>query len=299
MVVPHSGEQVRSVSISKYVIASCTAIILALGAGSGFFVYKFFSYRNSSSELDSYKKQTEQIRSEYDSMAGAAEQVKQKLDTLQQLENQLRAKNGLPPTPSSEDSKEGKGGALQSRSGLQRPHMILNKDAIISLEKESEQRIQSAQQTLAAVDRQEAQKKAEEERKKEIEAHTPNIWPTGSRTITSDFGYRKDPFGGFYAFHTGLDISGSLGLPIVAAADGTVTVSGWDGGYGISVVISHGNGISTRYGHLSATEVEVGQSVKKGQTIARMGSTGRSTGTHLHYEVIVNGVQVNPINYLP
>jgi len=130
-------------------------------------------------------------------------------------------------------------------------------------------------------------------------ARTPSIWPTGFRRITSNFGYRSDPFGGFNALHTGLDIAGDYGSPIQATADGIVELAGWDGGYGNSVVISHGNGLSTRYGHMSDIKVKVGQTVKKGETIGLMGSTGRSTGTHVHYEILKNGVPVNPISYLP
>ncbi|MFC4768138.1 peptidoglycan DD-metalloendopeptidase family protein [Effusibacillus consociatus] len=299
MLVPHSGEQVRSMSVSKAVIASFAAVIFALGAGGGYFLYKFSEYRQSTNEFNSYKQQTEQIRNEYNSLAGTAEAVKQKLDTLQQLENDLRSKNGLPPVNPAQNNTDGQGGVLQSRGGLIRQHMILNKDAVFTLEQEADQRIHSAQETIATVNEKDAQKQAEERRKQEQAAHTPSIWPTGSRNITSDFGYRKDPFGGFYTLHTGLDISGSHGSTIVSTADGIVTVAGWDGGYGISVVIDHRNGILTRYGHLSAVSVKAGQAVKKGDSIGQMGSTGRSTGTHLHYEVLENGVPVSPLKYLP
>lgn len=100
-------------------------------------------------------------------------------------------------------------------------------------------------------------------------------------------------------FHTGLDIAGDRGDPFVAAADGKVTVSGWGGGFGNMILVDHGNGVVTRYGHATKLLVSAGQQVSKGQTIGLVGSTGNSTGPHLHFEVIVNGDTVNPLNYLP
>jgi murein DD-endopeptidase MepM/ murein hydrolase activator NlpD len=98
--------------------------------------------------------------------------------------------------------------------------------------------------------------------------------------------------------HTGLDMRGTTGDPVRATADGTVTVAGWNGGYGNMVEISHGNGFATRYGHMSAIDVRVGQHVKIGQLVGRIGSTGRSTGPHLHYETRIDGEAVDPQRFL-
>jgi murein DD-endopeptidase MepM/ murein hydrolase activator NlpD len=109
---------------------------------------------------------------------------------------------------------------------------------------------------------------------------------------------RLDPFLNRPAMHTGIDFRGAPGEPVRATASGTVTAAGWSGGYGRMVEIDHGNGLATRYGHLSEIEVSVGQSIKIGQTIGRVGSTGRSTGPHLHYETRVNGEAVDPQKFL-
>lgn len=128
---------------------------------------------------------------------------------------------------------------------------------------------------------------------------TPSIWPT-TGVITSDFGIRVDPVYGGQAYHEGIDIADDYGTQVVATAAGTVTFAGpTDGGYGNLVEIDHGNGIVTRYGHNSVVLVSPGQQVRQGDVISLMGSTGKSTGSHLHYEVDVNGTPVDPIVFLP
>jgi len=126
----------------------------------------------------------------------------------------------------------------------------------------------------------------------------PKGRPVGDGWISSYFGYRTDPFNGRREWHPGVDIAGKLGEPVVAVAAGIVTYAGKHGGYGNLVQINHGNGFVTRYGHNSKVLVKVGETVSKGQEIALMGSTGRSTGPHVHFEVWRSGRVVNPIKYL-
>lgn len=128
----------------------------------------------------------------------------------------------------------------------------------------------------------------------------PSIWPVAGTFAKSGFGIRRNPFGGMSTeFHKGQDISAPYGAPVIATADGVVMISGWLRGYGQVVYIDHGNGISTRYGHLSRLDVTVGQVIKRGQQLGLVGSTGRSTGPHLHYEVRLDGQATNPVPYLP
>jgi len=128
-------------------------------------------------------------------------------------------------------------------------------------------------------------------------ANTPSIWPV-SGAVTSGFGWRNSPWGDGNELHPGIDIAAGMGTPVVATADGEVVKSGWSGGYGNIVQINHGNGIETIYGHNSQIAVSVGQSVRKGQVISYAGSTGKSTGPHVHYEVRINGTAVDPIKFL-
>jgi murein DD-endopeptidase MepM/ murein hydrolase activator NlpD len=129
-------------------------------------------------------------------------------------------------------------------------------------------------------------------------AETPSIWPLYG-LITSTFGWRSNPFGvSGSEVHDGVDIAAPYGTAIRATADGTVEQAGWNGTYGISVTLYHRNGIETLYGHMSRMAVAAGQNVKKGQVIGYEGLTGRTTGPHCHYQVIINGTAVDPMTYL-
>lgn len=128
--------------------------------------------------------------------------------------------------------------------------------------------------------------------------YTPTIWPVEGK-LEGGFGGRRNPFGGGgYEFHSGQDIEAEWGAPVIAGASGRVEFVGWQNGYGQLVVVNHGGGLTTRYGHLSHIDVEANQTVSRGQLLGKVGSTGRSTGPHLHYEVRINDQPVNPMQYL-
>lgn len=143
-----------------------------------------------------------------------------------------------------------------------------------------------------------------EKRLRHIEANSrpeflPTIWAHLGK-INNEFGFRRNPFGGrSYEFHQGMDIDGDKGDLVVAPANGKIIKAGWQGGYGRLIEIDHGNGLSTRYGHLSVLKLKEGDSVQRGQLIGLVGSTGRSTGPHLHYELRLNKKAINPRRFLP
>lgn len=173
---------------------------------------------------------------------------------------------------------------LSSRD-LSRTRLLETENKLAELSRQIELRAQSQQEAKKAI----AEKEA-------ILAATPSIWPAQGR-ITSPFGYRRLQ-GWIREFHHGIDIAGPYNSPVVSTADGQVTFTGWKGAFGRVVIIDHGWGLTTMYGHLASTLVKPGQKVKKGQTIGRMGNTGRSTGTHLHYQVELWGKPVDPADYL-
>ena len=128
-------------------------------------------------------------------------------------------------------------------------------------------------------------------------ASMPSIWPVRG-WVTSEFGPRRSPKGIGSRFHEGLDIAASIGTPVFASGDGVVTFSGYKNGLGKTVIIDHGFGVTTVYGHNSALYVQEGQKIKRGSNIAAVGRTGRSTGPHLHYQIVVDGVPVDPMRYI-
>lgn len=129
--------------------------------------------------------------------------------------------------------------------------------------------------------------------------YLPTMWAHLGK-INNEFGFRRNPFGGrTYEFHPGMDIDGERGDLVVAPANGTVIKAGWTGGYGNMLEIDHGNGLTTRYGHLSKIEAAVGDTITRGQLVAYIGSTGRSTGPHLHFELRLNDRPINPRFFLP
>jgi murein DD-endopeptidase MepM/ murein hydrolase activator NlpD len=135
------------------------------------------------------------------------------------------------------------------------------------------------------------------ERRHALAAATPSIWPVAG-WLSSSYGTRKDPFSADENFHPGLDISADYGQPVLATADASVASAAPNGSYGNMVVLDHGFGITTKYGHLSRFAVRTGQHVKRGDVIGYVGSTGRSTGSHLHYEIWMNGRLTNPMTLL-
>jgi len=135
------------------------------------------------------------------------------------------------------------------------------------------------------------------ERREALASSTPSIWPAHG-WLTGTFGGRSDPFSGEPAFHQGLDISTEKGQPVFATADGTVETASYTGDYGNLIVIKHGFGLVTRYGHLSRYNVKPGSQVKRGDVIGFVGATGRATGAHVHYEILANGQLINPLQLL-
>jgi murein DD-endopeptidase MepM/ murein hydrolase activator NlpD len=125
----------------------------------------------------------------------------------------------------------------------------------------------------------------------------PGLWPVTGR-LMGGFGERTDPFSGEGARHTGVDISAPMGTPVKATADGVIVSAGWNSGYGRCVIVDHGNGYQTLYGHLSKIDVMEGEEIRQGETLGLVGMTGRATGPHLHYEVRIHSTPVNPYRYL-
>ena len=216
----------------------------------------------------------------------------QEVDAIQRTEDGLRVLVGAPPAET--DSAVQEGDAAPAPTGGA-PHALTTdevSEALTMLEERTAVRRTSIGQLAAMM--QKDVPGASSFLGDDTPVTTPTGWPTNG-FISSGYGLRWNGA----EFHQGIDIAAEMGTPIVATADGVVTIAGWNaGGYGNMVDIDHGSGVSTRYGHASAVVVTPGQRVRRGQIIAYVGSTGHSTGPHLHYEVRLSGQPVNPSSYL-
>lgn len=293
MVVPHHGKSVISVRLPikaiKYGVGALSAVMLLVGGMFINYRYTVASANAEKAELDKLRQVNSFQVKQIEQLAQATTALQEDMVRLNKLDAEIRR------MVNNEDT------GTTSRSGVVRPgsgHDGQGGPVVTPVKvEELNQLVQEIQQSARA--REQSLKTLRDslaDRNARLAA-TPSIWPT-SGDVTSRFGWRNSPWGWGSDWHPGIDIANDYGTPVQATADGYVAFSGWYGGYGKMVKIDHGNGIETIYGHNDELLVQVGQSVKKGEVISYMGNTGASTGTHVHYEVRVNGTAVNPANFL-
>jgi murein DD-endopeptidase MepM/ murein hydrolase activator NlpD len=290
MLVPHKGHKVIRLRLPvKLVkgtgIALCMLLVIVGGT--------IINYRNAASDASVDKQELEKLRqinqaqtSQIEELAKTTSVLQEDMNRLNKLDTDIRQLVNSEQLPTSRGVSGrpgygGQGGPVVKPTLLQLQTLVGELQSEVQVREEN---LISLKDMLVA-------------RNARLAA-TPAIWPVTGE-VTSRFGWRSSPWGdGGGDWHPGIDIAGDYGTPIVATADGVVEYSGWYGGYGNLVKISHENGIETMYGHCSQIAAHVGQQVRKGEVIAYMGSTGNSTGTHCHYEVRLNGTAVNPESFL-
>jgi len=217
------------------------------------------------------------------SMEASLADLRQKLDRFERRTEKLAALAGL-DLPSVQSAGQGVGAGIENLSPRARADVLAAEaEALHDRSDLVGRRLDTVERAIRS--------------QSERLAHVPSIFPVRG-LIGAGFGWRRDPFTGLRQFHRGIDISAPEGTPVRAPADGIVVKAERNGGYGKVLYIAHGNGIVTRYGHLSAYRVRPGQKVHRGDVIGLVGSTGRSTAPHLHYEVLVGGRQVDPMRYI-
>jgi murein DD-endopeptidase MepM/ murein hydrolase activator NlpD len=257
-----------------------------------FFFCDYVQLRKRAFELARLREETETQRSQIRFFSGRIEDLEKQLSKLKDLDKKIRIIANLEKGQET-TSVAGIGGPSPSdiREKLKSER---DEEGLIRQMRTDIERLQS--ETLS---REESLSELEKllQNKKEMLVHTPSIWPTMG-WVTSGFGFRTDPFTGLTQMHEGLDISNRLGTPVIAPADGIVSDTGSDWIHGKMLVISHGFGMTTSYSHLSKITVRVGQKVKRGDKVAEVGNSGRTTGPHLHYEVKLNGISANPMRYI-
>ena len=294
-IIPHQGSDVRSVHLPmqwiKYALFSVAAVVILLAGAFSYSVYSSYSLRNEASQIEKLKEANSLQQEQLLELSKKATNLQDEVEQLGQIEKELRQLSGVPGDDTGDANRNAGDGTHNGQGG---PYKQLDlkdvSNALDNVEKRVAQRKASLTRLREILNEQHRQIQQQES----VNASTPSIWPS-TGDVSSPFGMR---WGGS-DFHPGIDIADDYGTPIVATADGIVTVAGWNsGGYGNMVDIDHGNGFMTRYGHAQQVVVSAGDHVKRGQVIAYMGSTGFSTGPHVHYEVRVNGQVVNPSGYI-
>jgi murein DD-endopeptidase MepM/ murein hydrolase activator NlpD len=263
---PRSRAQIRRFCVEKKSLRILAVLLAALLCAT---VYGFYGLTQQAAHLRT-EVENQRLRAENERQRQELIELGNRVEAVEDTSRKLAEKSGVVNESS---AAPGTGG----------PALPLEGNSLAALESKMSQ-LERNMQSYEAVLRE--------------RGYTPSVWPVFGR-LESGFGGRRNPFGGTsYEFHSGQDIDAAWGDPVIAGASGTVTFVGWQNGYGQLVVIDHGGGLTTRYGHLSHIDVAQGQTVARSQFIGRVGSTGRSTGPHLHYEVRINDEPVNPLQYL-
>lgn len=289
--------------ISKFFIISFLVILMTAFTGAGYILYDYIKIQKHLYEktaLDrkvaEQKQEISKQRKQIQTFASKIYFLESEIEELHNFEKKIRTIAKLENTKISETEQDeafGIGGSVSE--GLDNEMVLeeVHTDLVLRMH----QQVQHIE--LAALNQKESFESLFKSLENQITAmaSTPSIRPTKG-LITSTFGYRKSPFTGLRDFHSGLDIGAKIGSPVKATADGKVTFADRQGYLGKLVVIDHGHGLITRYAHLSKILINCGDIVKKGEIVGKVGNTGKSTGSHLHYEVHLDGVPVNPLKYI-
>jgi murein DD-endopeptidase MepM/ murein hydrolase activator NlpD len=261
-----SRSQIRRVCVERKSIKIFAVLLIILGGCTLYGFYGLLQHeRHARIDMENQNLRAENERQRQELTA-----LNSRVEAVEHTSRRLAEKSGV---VQNNTSLPGTGG----------PALPLDESGLVALEEK--------------MNRIEVEMRAHEDYLRE-RGYSPSLWPVVGK-LESGFGGRRNPFGGSgYEFHSGQDIEAALGAPVIAGASGTVSFVGWQNGYGQLVVIDHGGGLTTRYGHLSHIDTELGRIVSRGDLIGKVGSTGRSTGPHLHYEVRINDEPVNPLQYL-
>jgi len=245
-------------------------------------------------EVDRLAQQTEALRIENDSYRAATGELATQISTLQTAITELGQDAQL--DPAARRAIENLPALVRNRA-MGRGGMAPSPPPVAASPLTSPNTFGILQGLLGSLEARLESVRTGVEKQQALAAATPSIWPVVGY-LSSMWGSRKDPFTGGRDFHPGLDISARAGTPIHATANGVVESAGYAGNYGNMVLVKHGFGLSTRYGHMSRIAAFPGMKVKRGDIIGYVGSTGRATSAHLHYEILLNGQTINPLNLL-
>lgn len=292
VIIPENTSRVRQFKFSRAFIIFTTCFVVLTFTAISIVVYDYCRLKKAVPSMHALEREVADQRAHIQAFAKKIGTLKSDIIALHEFEKKIRVVANL-ERPADQDAVFGIGGSMPE-----------DLDASLPLTKKHNGLLRQMHSQVEHLHEASAvQKEAFEElhqyleSKKSLLASTPAIRPT-TGWLSSRFGYRISPFTGLKEFHRGIDIATRMGTPIIAPADGTVSFAGTNGGLGKCIVIKHGHGMKTRYGHLKKYLVKSGTRVKRGDKIALVGNTGRSTAPHLHYEVHLNGIPVNPVKYI-
>jgi len=280
----------KKIDLSVIKAISIVAVLFIIISSVSF--YLLFDLYSERQLMLSYKKENKLLKLKIAEYANDVDEIQKKIVSIDKLENQVR-------TMASKSLKSKK-----TELGVGGKEVDLLRDFSAVAERKEKQFFEDLNETIMSLETQLEKREKSlaelvnflEEQKLTLMA-TPSIKPVDG-WYSSEFGYRISPFTGRRAFHEGVDIAANYGSPVKATAKGIVIHAGYKSGYGRLVTVDHGFGYVTRYGHNSKVLVNVGDRVEKGQVISKVGNTGRSTGPHCHYEVLINGIPVNPLKFI-
>ena len=279
--VPHARAKFRKLKVSHRLLFSIVSLVTSSLCLSTFFSVQYFTSLSQTHELTKLRTENRDLQVANESFSKSVETLRTQLRTVEDRTRKLAIIAEMSISTLDETAQGGAGG-LRSDDKIGNPF----RDDIDKMSFRSnrlERDLSVLEQKFVA--------------QSQLLSSTPSLAPVRG-ILTDGFGGRHDPFTGEPGTHNAIDISSAVGQPVRAPADGIVVKSEWEGGYGNVVYVSHGYGYSTRYGHLSGFSVRPGQRIKRGDIIGYVGSTGRSTGPHLHYEVRLNNNPVNPLEYI-
>ena len=292
LIADRTSGVVRRVTISARpaVAVACAIVTLPVLIGIG-------AAWKAKSEVASLYSSNRSLEAENANYRGATEALSDQIESLQTVVADLGARSALDPAVARAVEKLPAFVKSRAMGGAQAAPLAQQAAKTFSALAAPEDTFGLLRNVLEGLQSRLSDVRYMVERRNALAAATPSIWPAQG-WLTSRMGSRQDPMTGGSDFHAGLDIAGEKGQPIYATAAGRVTQAEYQGAYGNLVVVDHGFGLETKYGHLSSFSVKPGQSVKRGDVIGRLGATGRATGYHLHYEVRANGRLLNPLQLL-
>ncbi|MBI2113641.1 MAG: peptidoglycan DD-metalloendopeptidase family protein [candidate division NC10 bacterium] len=288
LILPDATSPARKFHITKPIVTAVSSVVAVSVLAFAFFLYQYVNLNVRMLEL----KQLRQEVGDRDLLASKVGQLEGELSRLRDLDRKLRVVAGL--DPEDDRGRLAQGGAeVLSRSAL----LDAVRKGTGRLAEWVNRDLEALGQEITSRERSFRELKTLLEEKRSILVSTPTIWPVKG-LVTAGYGYRQSPFTGRREMHEGLDVAAPHGSPILATADGVVSFSGPLSAFGNVVFINHGHGFTTFYAHNSSNRVKEGQQVRRGEVVAYVGTSGRTTGPHVHYEVQVNGTTVNPLKYI-